>query len=118
MKIKHWLCVLLSGFVVMATFYACSKSTDMQPSGNSNEKIIVISGMSFPASTAVAKGTTVTWKNQDASAHTVTSDDGAAFSSGNVAAGASFTYVANVAGTIEYHCEYHGGMKGKLVVNP
>ncbi|MEP7252184.1 MAG: cupredoxin domain-containing protein [Ginsengibacter sp.] len=116
MKTKKWISAFISGFIIMVAFYACSKSNDKPPVAGGNEKTIVISNMAFPATTTVAKGTTVIWKNQDSFAHTVTSDDGTAFSSGNVAAGASFTYVANVAGTIEYHCEYHGSMKGKLVV--
>lgn len=74
--------------------------------------------MKFPATTTVAKGTTVIWHNADVFSHTITSDDGTTFSSGNVAANASFTYVAGTAGTFAYHCNIHSGMTGSLVVTP
>ena len=43
-----------------------------------------------PASISVAKGTTVTWTNTGATAHTVTADD-ASFDSGNVDVGKTFS---------------------------
>ena len=110
--------LLIAALVLALAIYACSKSsTTTQPPGG-NTKTINISGMTFPASTTVTKGTTVIWHNADAFAHTVTSDDGTTFNSGNVAANASFTYLANTAGTFGYHCNIHPGMTGSLVVTP
>jgi plastocyanin len=74
--------------------------------------------MAFPASTSVKKGTIVKWFNQDGVAHTVTSDDGSSFSSGNLAANATFSYTANTVGTFNYHCNYHSNMTATLVVTP
>ncbi len=83
-----------------------------------NTASVDISGMAFPTTTTVKMGTTVVWNNKDAMAHTVTSDDGSSFSSGNLASGASFSYLAKTAGSFPYHCNYHANMHGTLVVNP
>ena len=82
---------------------------------------IVINGMSYtPATLTVAKGSLVKWTNQDANTHTVTSNDGTSFDSGNMPGnGGTFSYQANTAGTYAYHCTIHGlRMAGTLVVNP
>ena len=111
---------LIIAFVFFISIYGCSKSdskTTTQPPP-STTKTINFSGMTFPATTTVAKGTTVTWHNGDSFAHTVTSNDGTTFNSGTLAGNASFTYVANTAGTFSYHCNIHSGMVGDLVVTP
>lgn len=106
-------------FIVLINWF-CSKSkstttggSNPPPSGNS----ISIAGMAFGPSTLTVKaGTTVTWKNNDGVAHTVTSDDGTTFDSGTLSSGASFSFTANTAGTFAYHCTIHSGMKATLVV--
>lgn len=127
MKIKN-LAVIFS--ICAVSFLAsCSKaSTDPAPPGNTNPNPnpnpnpsaidINITGMSFPATTTVKVGTTIVWKNKDAMAHTVTSDNGTTFSSGNLAAGADYSFKASSAGSFPYHCNYHSGMKGTIVVTP
>ena len=106
--------------IVMLMIYSCSKSGGYSatPPPGGNSTTVNISGMAFPASTTVAKGTTVKWYNMDGYAHTVTSDDGTSFNSGNLSAGASFSYVAKTAGTFTYHCNIHSNMHGSLTVNP
>ena len=120
MKTKKYVAPILAGLIFIVSICACSKSGNTPqtppPVDPGTAKNINIAGMAFPATTTVKKGTSVTWKNTDAFAHTVTSDDGTSFSSGNVAAGASFTYVANTVGTFAYHCNIHAGMTGSLVV--
>ena len=116
----------IMGAVLALAFMSCSKSNDdttpTPPGGNGGgggggtSTTINVYNMAFPASTSVKKGTTVKWYNQDGYAHTVTSDDGSTFSSGNLAAGATYTYTANKAGSFSYHCNYHTGMIGTLVV--
>lgn len=121
MKMKHF--ALPAFAFLLLIFSSCSKSTTNPTSpapggGGVNNNAIDITGMSFPASVTVAKGSTVKWTNSDAMAHTVTSDDGTTFNSGTVAAGASYSYQANTAGTFPYHCNFHSGMKGTLIVKP
>jgi plastocyanin len=77
---------------------------------------VTIKGFAFdPASIEVAAGSTVTWTNQDSTAHTVTADDGS-FESGNIANGASFSQTFNTPGTYAYHCSIHPNMKATVVV--
>ena len=115
------------GAVLALAFMSCSKSdndtTPTPPGGNGGggggggtATTINIYNMAFPASTSVKKGTVVKWYNEDSYAHTVTSNDGSSFNSGNLAARATFSYTANTAGTFNYHCNYHSGMTGTLIV--
>jgi len=46
----------------------------------------------------------VTWTNNDAVAHTVTSDSGGELNSGVLQPGDSYTYTFNSAGNFYYHC--------------
>lgn len=120
MKLKR-IFVLATCTAIALTFLSCSKSnsnygSQQPPDGGSNSSTINIYNMAFPASTTVKKGTIVKWYNQDGYAHTVTSDDGTSFDSGNLAAAATFSYTANTTGTFSYHCNIHSGMTGKLVV--
>src|SRR5512135_3562877 len=70
-----------------------------------------------PASLTVKAGSTVTWKNTGAVAHTVTAND-ASFDSGHVAPGASFQHTFATAGTYAYHCTIHASMTATVVVTP
>jgi len=60
-------------------------------------------------------GTMVTWTNTDSTAHTATSNTGA-FNSGTIAPGRSFSFTFQTAGTYPYHCNFHSGMVGSVVV--
>lgn len=110
------------GAALVFTLVSCSKSnndTTTPPpggGGGGTSTTINVYNMAFPASTSVKKGTVVKWYNQDGYAHTVTSNDGSTFSSGNLAAGATFSYTANTIGSFSYHCNYHSGMTGILIV--
>src|SRR6202035_724619 len=69
----------------------------------------------LPASLTVAAGTTVTWTNNDKTAHTSTSNTGL-WDSKHIAPGKSFSHTFAAAGTFPYHCAIHPGMKGTIVV--
>ena len=79
--------------------------------------IAMAGGVFSPGVDTVAVGTTVTWRNNDALAHTSTSDTGV-WDTGNIAPGASKTTIFSSAGTYTYHCTYHVamGMRGTIVV--
>jgi len=116
MKIKFFK-ELLMVLAISLLFVSCSKSkntpaTNPTTTGNT----ISITGMSFPATISVKKGTKVIWDNKDAIAHTVTSNDGSTFDSGTLNPGASFSYTANTVGSFPYHCNFHSMMTGTLVV--
>lgn len=77
---------------------------------------VVIRNFAFQQQTVtVAPGTTVTWTNQDTSAHTVTADD-RSFTSGPLAQGQSFRRTFPRPGTYGYHCDIHQYMTGTVVV--
>ncbi|HJZ73098.1 MAG TPA: plastocyanin/azurin family copper-binding protein [Vicinamibacterales bacterium] len=68
-----------------------------------------------PNPVSIALGTTVRWTNTDSVAHTSTAD-GNAWNSGTLAAGAHFDFTFQTAGTFPYHCAFHPGMVGSIVV--
>lgn len=86
------------------------------PTGGKN---VVMKDIMFkPATISVAKGDTVTWKNDDTTNHDVTADD-KSFSSGdagNIAPGDTYKNTFDKAGTFKYVCTIHPGMEGEVVV--
>jgi plastocyanin len=103
---------------------SCGKdSTPTTPSSTpSGSSVSIVAGSSVLSTTAynpnpitVARGTTVTWVNNDTTAHTSTSDSNV-WSSGNIAPGGSFATTFQSAGTFPYHCTIHPGMIGSVVV--
>ncbi|GAC1379524.1 MAG: hypothetical protein NVSMB45_01740 [Ginsengibacter sp.] len=103
----------------MILFYGCGKSSSSNGASTTppvNESTVSISGMTFTSSSITVKvGTTVTWTNTDNMQHTVTADDGS-WTSGNLNYGDKFAYTFAYAGTANYHCKYHPGMKGSVTV--
>ncbi len=78
---------------------------------------VFIQGMAFvPASITVTAGTTITWTNKDAIAHTVTSNDNL-FNSGSLGPGKSFTFTFAKAGSFGYYCSIHPTMTATVIVN-
>ena len=78
--------------------------------------MVVIEGTAFsPASLTVQRGDRVTWVNKDPFPHTATAQS-RAFDSGSMGEGASWTWVADKAGTYDYVCALHPTMKAQLVV--
>jgi plastocyanin len=81
---------------------------------------VSIKGFAFaPATIEVAKGTTVTWKNDDTTTHTVTS--GANRTKDNkfdnrLETNATATFTFDAAGTYEYFCQIHSSMKATVMV--
>jgi len=79
------------------------------------DRTVTISGFAFaPASVTVRVGEGVTWRNQDGTAHTATS--GTAWTTGDIAPGASATITFQKAGTFDYICAIHPTMTGRVVV--
>lgn len=125
--------VIRIAFPIMFLFFlvSCSKSSNgynMSPNPNPNPNpgkggnSVSIAGMAFtPSSLTVAAGTTVTWTNSDAVAHTVTSDtalfdSGAISASGGYGGGGTYSYTFTTAGTYNYHCSIHPMMTAKIIV--
>ncbi|HZP96919.1 MAG TPA: cupredoxin domain-containing protein [Candidatus Limnocylindria bacterium] len=81
---------------------------------------VAIKGFAFgPASLTIAKGTKVTFTNNDTTKHTVTSGanrtkDGTFDQT--LESGSETTISFDTPGTYEYFCSFHSSMKGTIVV--
>src|SRR4029453_14806110 len=87
-----------------------SSSSPTGPSGGGGTPVSIVNGGSFPTTTAfapspgaVAAGGSVTWTNNDNTAHTSTGDGGA-WNSGTIGPRGTFTRTFPSAGTFTYHC--------------
>ena len=77
---------------------------------------IAIEGFAFtPEISTVESGTEVTWRNDDATAHTVTAVDGE-FGSDTLEPGDSFSIRLRQPGVYDYRCAIHPEMTGALEV--
>jgi len=63
----------------------------------------------------IGSNNTVTWHNEDTVVHTVTATDGS-FNSGDIKAGATWSYTFSTPGNYSYYCIYHSWMKGTVIV--
>jgi plastocyanin len=91
------------------------------PAAGAQGKTTTVSIKNFafsPANITVAPGTTVTWVNNDQTAHTATATDPAGtFDSGAVQPGQSYSFTFDKPGTYTYHCEIHPDMTGTVTVS-
>lgn len=77
---------------------------------------VAIQGMAFsPATITVAVGDTVRWTNADAAPHTATFA-APARDTGRLNRGQSAELTFAEAGSFDYRCAIHGGMRGRVVV--
>lgn len=72
-------------------------------------------GAFSPSELNVQPGTTVTWMNTDRDSHTTTSDL-PGWNSGTLSPGRQFSFTFQATGTFPYHCSFHPGMTGRVVV--
>ena len=78
---------------------------------------VFIDNLKFtPSSIIVPVGTTVTWTNKESTNHTVTSDTLNLFDSDGLSKKETFSYTFTNAGNYPYHCRFHTGMKGSVIV--
>jgi plastocyanin len=104
--------ILLIGAISSIT-NSCKKSSS-GPGAGANE--VFIEGMAFsPSTITVAAGTSITWTNKDAVAHTVTSNTGI-FDSGSISTNGTFSFTFSTVGTFPYHCTIHSYMTAKVIV--
>jgi plastocyanin len=97
-------------------------STSAPPPGSSSgispsTGTITIKDFAYGEPLTVAAGARVTVTNMDSAAHTVTADEGSAFDTEVKGGGGTASFVAPTKpGTYAYHCTFHPGMHGTLVV--
>lgn len=81
----------------------------------SSKPTVSMAGLAFaPSDLMVPSGAEVLFDNNDVAPHTVTSDDGSV-DSGTLNPGKAFSLLVN--GPVEYHCEIHPSMTGRILVN-
>ena len=116
----QWLMpALCAASVLLAS--GCGSSSGDGGTGNNppppTSDVLVQNDLFNPANFSVAAGSTVTWGwDSNGQTHTVTSDDGSTFNSGQKSSG-SFEHTFATAGTFPYHCQIHPTiMKGTITV--
>ncbi len=79
---------------------------------------IVIQNFKYSPSTLTVKaGDVITFTNMDSAPHSIVSDDGSSFSTGELSQGQSTTFTApSAAGTYPFHCRVHPSITGTIVV--
>jgi plastocyanin len=88
-------------------------TTTAQPAGPE----IVISGMAYTVPPSVKPGERITVVNKDDPNHTVTADANNLFDVRISGGGGISTLIApSTPGTYPFHCKYHAGMQGSLIV--
>lgn len=90
---------------------AGTQTADVSPSAPT----ISIKDFKYQGAQTVSPGATINVTNADIEAHTITADQGPAFDAVIPVGTGTFTAPAKP-GTYTYHCNFHGNMKGTLVV--
>lgn len=87
------------------------------PAAFAADYIVVIDRMKFgPVPAELHPGDTITWQNDDIFRHSATARD-ESFDV-DLPATSSVKMVVGDAGSVEFFCKYHPGMKGILVIAP
>jgi len=81
----------------------------------SGTTVHIQSNVYSPKELTIAAGTKMTWINKDKEPHTITDLDGR-FDSGDVMAGASWSYTFEDRGEYTYYCSIHPAMEAKVIV--
>jgi plastocyanin len=112
--------------VVVTLTVGCSSNSNSTAPSTSNTSpggpsISIVAGAFALTTTAyspnpqtISRGSTVTFINNDSTAHTATS--GGTFDTGTINPGGRASVTLQNAGSITYHCTIHPGMVGTLIV--
>ncbi len=99
-----------------ATLIALAAAACSMPAHAADKVTISITNFAFtPADQTVPVGTTVVFKNEDDTIHSVVADDGSWHSDG-LDTGDEYTVTLTKAGVVAYHCGLHPFMVGKITV--
>lgn len=98
-----------------ATTTASTPATTGTTGGAGGAQVTLQNIQISPTTVTIKVSESVTWTNKDSFAHHLVGDKGE-FDSGDMAAGATFSFAFKTAGTYAYHCSIHPEMKGTVVV--
>lgn len=111
------LVVALASFVGYNLFIKQAKiqqNANMGGTTSIDNTVVTMKNFSFsPAVLKIQSGAEVTFKNDDNTPHTVTSES---FDSGTINEGDVYRYTFDIKGTFDYHCSIDQTMKGQIVV--
>lgn len=100
-----------------ASASAPASASGSSPTAGTAAGTITIKDFAYGEALTVAPGATVSVTNMDTAAHTVTADDGSAFDAEVKGGGGTATFTAPTKpGSYTYHCTFHPGMHGVLIV--
>jgi plastocyanin len=105
----------LGAMLLMGTV-ACGSSSMVAPTPTTVTATIM-NGTITPSLVSVSVGSTVTWMNDDSSAHSLVADGGA-FNSGTIAPNGQFSFTFATAGTFAYHDASNASVSGTVNVSP
>lgn len=108
--------VLVLGIISFLMFKFVPVVEKQQGSGEQGSAISIKNFNFNPTTVNIGVGQTVVWRNEDSALHNIVSDFGSELSSESLLKGDSYSHAFNTAGTYEYHCAFHGSMKGTIVV--
>lgn len=69
-----------------------------------------------PTEITIARGETVTWRNEDPYAHWVVSTDADVLDTGELSQAQTHSETFSQTGTVDYYCNIHNYMKGTVTV--
>ena len=107
--------------LAVAVLTGCGSSGGSGGSGGSNSNaaaakyVITIKDFEYTTPPSVSPGATITVKNEDDTAHTVTADTGNTFDAQAPSGTSTFTSPTEP-GSYPFHCTFHPEMHGILVV--
>ena len=110
--------MLLLGTLGAVALFAAAPWAPLAGAGAQIAAAVQIDNFHYsPPMLVVAPGTTVTWKNDDDSPHSVREKDGK-FKSAALDTDDTFSQTFTSPGEYEYFCSIHPYMTGKIVVRP
>jgi plastocyanin len=98
--------------------WAAGKASKSKPHANVSMKASASSFVFAPKKKSIKVGTKVTWVNHSSAPHNVTSYNMKKFKvkSSTLMQGKSFSFTFHSTGTFKYHCTFHPGMVGQLII--
>ena len=115
MKKRNILSVIAAMMLITVVVLACSKYKAPASNSPSSTPISIKSSGYSNANLKISMGSSVTWRNDDSVAHTVTADNGN-FDSGDIMAGGTYSYTFPSAGTFTYHDKHNSMATGVVTV--
>lgn len=108
---------LVAALAILGAGCYSSNTTNTTTTGTGTS-VSIVSGSFNPSLLTVAKGTTVTWTNNDSVSHTVTGNTTGGPKSSTLAPGQTYSFTFNTAGSYSYICTIHPDMTGTVTVTP